>query len=136
MTQANDKKSQPKNDPIMLLMAAAEVVNRQSNTGKILLKRCKINPNPYFYLYFLEEKRKRHSYPSKYYHRKSDELIHQNKRMRTSPPTTPAPSYKPDTWRKNSSRSHNKTDHCGSTKVTVCLCVLYLKLTHKLKLFL
>ncbi|KAL7315092.1 hypothetical protein PS15m_006587 [Mucor circinelloides] len=96
VTQTNDKKSQQKNDPIMLLMAAAEVVNRQSHS---------------------DEKRKRYSYPSRYYHRKSDESIPQQKRMRTSPPTSPAPTYKPDTWRKNSSRSHSKSDHKSSTKV-------------------
>ncbi|KAL9554339.1 hypothetical protein MBANPS3_002859 [Mucor bainieri] len=96
VTQTNDKKSQQKNDPIMLLMAAAEVVNRQSHS---------------------DDKRKRYSYPSKYYHRKSDEWTPQHKRMRTSPPTSPAPSYKPDTWRKNSSRSHSKSDPKSSTKV-------------------
>ncbi|KAG1083113.1 hypothetical protein G6F42_022331 [Rhizopus arrhizus] len=64
-----------------------------------------------------DEKRKRYSYPSRYYHRKSDESIPQHKRMRTSPPTSPAPTYKPDTWRKNSSRSHSKSDHKSSTKV-------------------
>lgn len=96
VTQTNDKKSQQKSDPMMLLMAAAEVVNRQSHS---------------------DEKRKRYSYPSKYYHRKSDEWIPQHKRLRTSPPTSPAPSYKPDTWRKNSSRSHSKSDHKSSTKV-------------------
>ncbi|KAF1804669.1 hypothetical protein FB192DRAFT_1358860 [Mucor lusitanicus] len=97
VTQTNDKKSQQKSDPIMLLMAAAEVVNRQSHS---------------------DEKRKRYSYPSRYYHRTSDEWTPQHKRMRTSPPTSPAPtSYKPDTWRKNSSRSHSKSDHKSSTKV-------------------
>ncbi|CAO3622993.1 unnamed protein product [Mucor fragilis] len=96
VTQTNDKKSQQKNDPIMLLMAAAEVVNRQSQS---------------------DEKRKRHSYPSRYYHRRSDEWTPQHKRMRTSPPTSPAPTYKPDTWRKNSSRSLSKSDHTSSTKV-------------------
>ncbi|GAN07095.1 hypothetical protein MAM1_0148c06586 [Mucor ambiguus] len=96
VTQTNDKKSQQKNDPIMLLMAAAEVVDRQSDS---------------------DEKKKRYSYPSRYYHRKSDEWTPQHKRMRTSPPTSPAPSYKPDTWRKNSSRSHSKSDNKSSTKV-------------------
>ncbi|KAK4519864.1 uncharacterized protein ATC70_010108 [Mucor velutinosus] len=96
VTQTNDKKSQQKNDPIMLLMAAAEVVNRQSHS---------------------DEKRKRYSYPSRYYHRTSDEWTPQHKRMCTSPPTSPAPTYKPDTWRKNSSRFHSKSDHKSSTKV-------------------
>ncbi|CEP14497.1 hypothetical protein [Parasitella parasitica] len=97
VTQTNDRTSQSKNDPIMLLMAAAEVVNRQSSA---------------------DEKRKRYSYPNKYYHRKSDELVPQTKRIRTGSPTTPAPSYKPDMWRKNSSRSHHsKNDHFSSTKV-------------------
>ncbi|KAI8636701.1 hypothetical protein BD408DRAFT_448229, partial [Parasitella parasitica] len=96
VTQTNDKTSQSKNDPIMLLMAAAEVVNRQSST---------------------DEKRKRYSYPGKYHHRKSDELAPPNKRIRTGSPTTPTPSYKPDTWRKNSSRSHSKNEHLGGTKV-------------------
>lgn len=73
-----------KTDPIMLLMAAAKVVD--GNDLKI-------------------ERKKRHShqrsvdreaYPNGRYYLKQG---HQNKRIRTSPPS-PAPTYKVDTWQK------------------------------------
>ncbi|KAG2232845.1 hypothetical protein INT48_006297 [Thamnidium elegans] len=87
VTLATDRS---KTDPIMLLMAAAQVVDGKDYTTDKFENR-KRNSSTYS----IEEARRRDAYPNGRYYLKSD-----NKRIRTSPPT-PAPTYKVDTWRKN-----------------------------------
>lgn len=83
---------QSKTDPIMLLMAAAQVVDGKDYTSDKFDNRKRNSSSTYS----IEEARRRDAYPNGRYYLKPD-----NKRIRTSPPT-PAPStYKVDTWRKN-----------------------------------
>ncbi|GAA5813715.1 hypothetical protein MFLAVUS_007202 [Mucor flavus] len=83
---------QSKTDPIMLLMAAAQVVDGKDYTTTDKFDTRKRNSSTYS----IEEARRRDAYPNGRYYPKPG-----NKRIRTSPPT-PAPTYnKVDTRRKH-----------------------------------
>lgn len=88
-----------KNDPIMLLVAAAEVVdkNEYHNVKRKRYSNERIRSE--------EEDYRRDAYPNGRYYRKSDDTP---KRVRTTPPT-PAPTHRHDTQRENTKSDHGNT---------------------------
>ncbi|RCI02259.1 hypothetical protein CU098_005608 [Rhizopus stolonifer] len=97
-TDHDNKKSPSKSDPMMLLMAAAEVVNRQSKNKRYSLSA---------------EKRK--EYPNgRYYHRKSSNE-QPSQHFITKRSTIPEKNKK---YRTNSVSSHSSSSSVHSTTVT------------------
>lgn len=82
-----------KTDPIMLLMAAAKVIDGKDYSNNNFEKRKRKSSS-----YSIEEARRRDAYPNGRYYLKANS---DNKRIRTSPPTPAPTTYKLDTWQKN-----------------------------------
>lgn len=124
-TKNNTTTMKAKIDPIMLLMAAAEVVNGKIEADLVLqavnLQRPKILASD-------KKKNKRPPYrndveysqsSNSRYYRKFEDNMTASKRIRTSPPT-PAPSYttSDNHWRNTSSKYKNN-DHRSGTRVII-----------------
>ncbi|KAI8973911.1 hypothetical protein BDB01DRAFT_854173 [Pilobolus umbonatus] len=106
------------NDPIMLLVAAAEVVDKSDYQPSNVVTRKRYPNYPHEIRLNVnirpseEDEHRRDAYPNGRYYRKSDDLT--TKRLRTTPPT-PAPTHRQDAQREISHYDDNyKNDHCNT----------------------